>query len=502
MKQFLLSLLCIFAITIQAQYWQRAYDNNGNTDLMSKIIETANHHFVIAASSTVPAHYGYGFDGYVIATDFNGDTLWTKTIGSMNIGAQNDFLNDVIEDQDHNLVFTGITKQGLQENKLWFAKFQLNASGTQVSSITEKKYGASNSGGAKIIQNPDGTYFVVGYTTSMGTQQGGSDVWLVKLNNNGDTLWTRTYDFGHRDEGVGIIPFAAGNYLLIANLYTGQISTPVPYYTNDAAYFVVDANGNVLKTMIFDVDTINRFHSVKRTSDGGAIIIGVTSRYENHMGAGDVYIVKLNANADTVWTKTYGSYGKYDGGLDIMEANDGTYYACGFTQTQFVDSVDNWWLLRLNAFGDTMYTKCLIHKKDNDDPASILQASDGSIVVAGWINANSNPLQGLNMGNSDIYVAKLDTNFYSYIPSISNKLDINIYPNPANDYIYLHSIKPLNEAALKIYNMWGIKVIHINNINGNSFLFDTHNLPNGVYLIEVFDKSCKLSSKKITILKP
>jgi len=346
------------------------------------------------------------------------------------------------------------------------------------------------------MQNPDGTYFIIGYTTSMGTQQGGSDVWLVKLNNNGDTLWTKTYDFGHRDEGAGIIPFAAGNYLLIANLYTGQISTPVPYYTNDATYFVVDANGNVLKTMIFDVDTINRFHSVKRTSDGGAIMIGETSRYENHMGAGDVYIVKLNANADTVWTKTYGGYGKYDGGLDIMEANDGTYYACAFTQTQFIDSVDNWWLLRLNALGDTMYTKCLIHKKDNDDPASILQASDGSIVVAGWINANSNPLQGLNMGNSDIYVAKLDTTFYSYVPSILNDWHVNVYPNPANDYLHIYFEKQLQHADISIYNSMGELILQKNDVNENKCTFSIKALHSGIYFIRIVEqKEIKYTSK-------
>ena len=477
-------------ISAQSPHWQRAYDNHGNTDIMSKIIETANHHFVITASSTVPAHYGYGFDGYVFATDFNGDTLWTKTIGSMNIGAQNDFLNDVIEDQDHNLVFTGITKQGLQENKLWFVKFQLNASGTQVLNIIEKKYGASNSGGAKIMQNPDGTYFIIGYTTSMGTQQGGSDVWLVKLNNNGDTLWTKTYDFGHRDDGVGIFPFAAGNYLLIANLYTGQISTPVAYYTNDAAYFVVDANGNVLKTMIFDVDTINRFHSVKRTSDGGAIMIGETSRRENHMGAGDVYIVKLNANADTMWTKTYGGYGKYDGGLDIMEASDGTYYACGFTQTQFVDSVDNWWLLRLNALGDTMYTKCLIHKKDNDDPASILQASDGSIVVAGWINANSNPANGLNLDNSNIYVIKGDS--LGNAQGIENnihfpEIKIQVYPNPFSTLATLEIHDPTlshKKLYVTIYDVLGKPVFQTS--MENQKILPLHlPLPDGLYFLQI-----------------
>ena len=123
MKTFIILIFIFLSIFLQAQYWQRAYDKNNNTDLMSKIIETTNHHFIIAGSTTKPIDYGFGFDGYIISTNFNGDTLWTKTIGSIDIGAQNDFLNDVIEDQNKNLVFTGVAKQGLQEKKLWFEFF-------------------------------------------------------------------------------------------------------------------------------------------------------------------------------------------------------------------------------------------------------------------------------------------------------------------------------------------------------------------------------------------
>jgi hypothetical protein len=505
MRIAILTLLLAGVIPItkgQSQYWKKAYDRNGNTDMMSKIIETSNHHFIITGSTTIPANYAFGFDGYVIATDFNGDTLWTKTIGSMGWGAQNDFLNDVIEDQSKNLIFTGITKQGLQDKKLWFVKFQLNANGTQVLSVTEKKYGTTESGGAKIIQNPDGTYFIVGFTTSMGTQQGGSDVWLLKLNNNGDTIWTKTYDFGYRDEGTGIVPLSGGNFLLIANLYTGQISFPVPYYTSDAAYLLVDGNGNMIKSLTFNADTINRFTDIRPTNDGGAIIAGHTSRYENGLGASDVCVVKLNSNADTVWTKTYGGYGKYDGGLGVTQANDGTYYVTAFTQTQYVDSVDNWWLLRLNALGDTIYTKCLIHKKDNDDPASIIQASDGSFVIAGWINANSNPAQGLNMGNSDIYVIKGDSlGNVTKVENILQKPDIsiNIYPNPFSSQTVLRTDAPLHNATLTVVNCFGQTVKQIKNISGQTVTLFRDNLKSGLYFIRLTQDSKVITADKLVI---
>ncbi|MGB9591099.1 MAG: hypothetical protein ACPL1K_01125 [Candidatus Kryptoniota bacterium] len=58
----------------------------------------------------------------------------------------------------------------------------------------------------------------------------------------------------------------------------------------------------------------NKFHKVRPTNDGGAIIVGATSVIENFPSE-DIWLVKLDMNADTVWTKIIGSYNRYDGGF-------------------------------------------------------------------------------------------------------------------------------------------------------------------------------------------
>ncbi|MCX8081689.1 MAG: T9SS type A sorting domain-containing protein [Bacteroidia bacterium] len=508
MKNVLNFSLCVFYVMLKSQTWQKSFDfNNGNTDLCFKIIESSKQHYILCGASSVPSQFSYGFDGVVLALNQNGDTIWTKKLGSMSFGAQNDFLFDVIENNNNELILTGIRKQGTQKQQLWIVKIQLNQTGTQITNITEKQIGLLNKddGGAKIIQNPDGTYFIVGFTESMGSQQGGKDAWLLKLNSNLDTIWTKTYDFGYSDEGSYITPFQNG-YLILINSITGLINFPVPYYTSFANVLYVDNNGNIIKHKIFNTDTLNSFNKAKLTSDGGAILIGSTNKKDNNYGGRDIYIVKLNSNADTVWTKIYGGYGKYDGGTDIIQHTDGTYFVSSYSQSKYTQNVDNWWLLRLKNNGDTLYTKWVVTLPDNDDPSGMIFSSDGKLVVAGWINANSNPANGWNMGNSNIHVIKMDTSFnfvLSFdrdpIPKLSN-LNVNIYPNPFSEKTNIFISTPsYKNFCLKIYDVFGKELRKLDNVSHFPISLERNELESGVYYLEILNGNLIIGKFKFLI---
>jgi hypothetical protein len=91
-----------------------------------------------------------------------------------------------------------------------------------------------------------------------------------------------------------------------------------------STYIVIDAEGNILKTKTFKEGKKNKFIRLAPTLDGGAILVGATSKKERFPSE-DVWVVKLNKEAEVEWERTFGSYGRYDGGFDIFQSPDSGY---------------------------------------------------------------------------------------------------------------------------------------------------------------------------------
>ncbi|MGQ9853884.1 MAG: hypothetical protein ACUVTG_10845, partial [Candidatus Oleimicrobiaceae bacterium] len=383
--------------------FERQYGRPDRGELAWDIAEDADGSFAIVGT-TFAADCPFmlcDMNGYVVKINPQGDTAWTRVIGSN----WTDIITSVIVVGD-DYVMTGL--RNLFANwqsygtQVWFLKIDKNNLVT-----VDKTYGGlSADAGSEIVPTPGG-YFIVGSTGSFGARDGKKDVWLLRLYSTGDTLWTRTYDLGYEDMGTSIIPSHNGHYLITAVSCTGYCGGL--FQQGFAAYFVTDSVGNVLKTHLFERGQKHKLTKTKPTSDGGAILVGATSMVDNFPDE-DIWSVKIDANADTVWTKILTDVGTvYEGAWDVFEAENGGYYVAAYSQRyQTADmNFDNWWLLRLDAAGDTMWTRRLGGPK-NDDPYAMIPTSDGGLIMAGWRDANPNPLENLSVGNADFYVIKTD----------------------------------------------------------------------------------------------
>ena len=174
-----------------------------------------------------------------------------------------------------------------------------------------------------VQQTADGGYIVAGGTVSFGA--GDYDFYLVKTNSLGDPLWTRTYGGSSSDNAYSVQQTADGGYIVAGNTYSFGAGTP-----NLPNMYLVKTNsqGDTLWTRTYGGISYDAACSVQRTTDGGYMVAGRT--YSFGAGSADFYLVKTNSQGDTLWTRTYGR-SSADVAYSVQQTADGGYIVAGST---------------------------------------------------------------------------------------------------------------------------------------------------------------------------
>ncbi|MDH7515861.1 MAG: hypothetical protein QHI48_08315, partial [Bacteroidota bacterium] len=481
-----MSMLClglagfVCRVSAQAPTWEKRYGLPERTEFAFDAAERPDGGFVLCGfkiGSDI-----WDCDGWVAAIDRLGDTLWTRRIGTMGFGAGADLLTSLVVDGDGDCLITGSKYRYSTRRGLWLVKF--GADGTL---LQDRMYdGPDEDNGHIIAADGGGRYIVVGDTRSYGSQSGGKDVWLLLLDGNGDTIRTMTFDFGAEDMGTAVLPRPDGTYLVTAVCCTANCGGMLQ--EGFSVLFLADSVGNILSLEKFDVGPKNKLMSISASPDGGILLVGSTSRWDE-FPAEDVWLTKKDASFRDEWVRTYGMYGRYDGGIAAVPTADGGWFVAAYSQTFQSPGMnfDNWWLLRLDAKGDTLWTRWWGGPL-NDDRHSICATSDGGLLIAGWFDANSNPLYGLSIGNSDVYVVKAgpdgSVNGIPHVSMPSCRAKVYITPHPIREEAFLRCSEQTDGAEFLVRDALGREAARIACF-GDVAVFRKGSLPAGVYLLQL-----------------
>ncbi len=362
----------------QASWWKTYGDSLADNG--SSVRQTNDGGYIIAGST---ASFGAGVtDVYLIKTDAAGSEVWARAFGD----TMEDGGNAVLEAADSGYVIAGYTGSfGAGEHDVWLIR--TNAQGDTV--WTRTYGGTSGDAGNSVAPTGDGGYIITGYTWSYGA--GNADVYLVKINAAGDTAWTRTFGGTSDDEGYSVQQTVDGGYIVsgVTNSFGAGIADVYLVKTNAA--------GDTTWTRTYGGTSNDEGYSVQQTSDSGYIIAGYTSSF----GAGnqDVYLVKTNAAGDKLWTRTIGGSLR-DWGNCVRQIAGGGYMITGVTRS-FGAGARDLYLVKTNAAGDTAWTRTY-GGTDNDAGSAVQPTVDG-----GWIIVGSTASFGA--GNADVYLIKTDT---------------------------------------------------------------------------------------------
>jgi len=362
-----------------------------NDDGGHSLIQTSDGGYAIAGHTK---SFGVGdWDVYVVKLDATGNLQWTKTIGGKK--AEGSFLihapGDIIQTSDGGYVIAGSTYSfGTGSSDVYSDVYVIKLDANGNLQWTKTIGGKYRDLGHSIIQTSDGGYAIAGYTSSYGA--GWEDVYVVKLDATGNLQWTKTIGGENDDKGYSLIQTSDGGYVIAG--YTSSFGAG----ETDVYVVKLDAKGNLQWTKTIGGENDDKGYSLIQTSDGGYAIAGYTSSF----GAGrdDIYVVKLDAKGNLQWTKTIGR--EYnDWGNSLIQTFDGGYAIAG-TTTSFSAGFSDVYVVKLDANGNLQWTKTIGGPK-SEAGFSLIQTSDGGYAIAGKTTS-------FGAGEWDIYVVKLDKN--------------------------------------------------------------------------------------------
>lgn len=340
--------------------WCRTY--GGNTlDYAITIQQTTDEGYVTAGYTN--SFGAGGEDVFVIKTSANGSMCWSRTYG----GSEDDRGRSIQQTEDGGYILAGVTGYGFTGwGDVYLVK--IDSAGDI---LWSRSYGGSHLEEAySVRQTADRGYIVAGVTGSFGP--GGSGVYLTKTDSLGETLWSRTYGGGSYEFGYSVQQTRDGGYIV-----TGRTAS---FGAGDFDVYLIrtDSTGDTLWTRTYGGSGYDDGFFVEQTTDGGYIIVGETQSFG--AGDGDIYLVKTDSLGNAIWSRAYGGSGR-DWGSSVHETAYGGYILTGVTES-FGAGYEDVLVIKTQADGGVCWGRHY-GGSHNDLGRSLQQTTDGGYIVAG-----------------------------------------------------------------------------------------------------------------------
>lgn len=452
LKIMLWTMMLAGSFQLQAQGWEIYFGGN-NEDFGHAIIQTQDRGYAVAGFSESFGAYGNPSDGdmdvYVIRTDVDGKEIWSYVYddGFVEHGYS------IIETADKGFLVVGDIRQTqLSDQNVYLLK--IDAYGQKVWS---KQFGgAGNDFGYRIIPTANsGGYLIVGATNSSGNVE--NDVFLVKLDAQGDQVWAKAYGTSGNDFGRGVIEVSDG-YIATGSAYN------ILNGSTDLYLFKIDFNGNLVWQKFFgEPNDIDEGYNLLQTKDGNLAIVGYTG------SSSDVWLLKVNPAGEEIWSRTFGGiFG--DQGFDIVAAANGDLIITGVTEIDPTNS--DAFLARYDLEGNQMWFNTIGRGTHVDWAQSVAATDDGGFVVTGY---NSLFTTFIN----DVTITKTGGDGSVYTNHLTGKVF-----KDGGDCTYQQGEQGLNDWIVKAEKV-GKTFFGITNTNGGfDIILDT-----GIYVVSVLTKN-------------
>ncbi|MBP1165655.1 hypothetical protein JOE44_002539 [Chryseobacterium sp. PvR013] len=357
------TLCTILGVSAQEVVWQKDIKSS-TQDFLSQITTTIDQQYLITGSSiqsdkqqALGSKQNNGYDFHLVKLNQQGQEVWEKYFS----GSNHDYLSATVTTQDGGFLLAGTSYSGKGLDKkedskggsdIWLIR--INEFGDE---LWQKTLGSTSDEEARaVIQTTDLGFFVAGNVQSSSKGYGSKDVWITKLDKNGKELSQLILGGKGLDEVEKMIPTKDGGALL------GIYSRSTSVKTNNQQ------------------STTNTNIPSDRTATHN--LLSATSKQSDNFGEGDYWIVKLDKNGKVEWEKNFG--GKGDDHIRTLALTSTGFIIGGESRSERsgnktvgLEEGTDLWLIALNERGDEQWQKSYNFKnRDILMGMSVIQSQD------------------------------------------------------------------------------------------------------------------------------
>ncbi|MFK7979219.1 MAG: T9SS type A sorting domain-containing protein [Saprospiraceae bacterium] len=325
--------------------------------------------------------------------------------------------------------------------------------------------GTRDDKGYELVQDVEGNYIIVGQTSSIGN--GEDDVLLLKVNSKGEEIWQKAFGGPYNDRGFSLTEAKDGGYIL-----TGRTEL-IEDESADVYLVRTDTDGNLLWEQNFGGADIEVGESVIEASDGSIVIVGenqsdaIPNPNSPNNISSDVYFIKTNAFGEILIEKTFGNV-EEDKAFDVVETAEGNFALTGMTSAK-----RDLYLLMLDRNGAELWSKSYGGIFD-EVGRSIVTTADGGFAIGG--------VKEITPTTSQMYLVKTDSQgaleWDRLFGSLGSDFGRSIALTPDGGYVLAGEFD-INNAAdrtslIPLYDMYLVKTDEGGNIFNNTIQGTVH----------------------------
>lgn len=328
---------------------------------------------------------------------------------------------------------------------IWLS--QIDASGHLIKQFS---FGGSAIDAATSMIHVNGQIIVVGYSASsnghLTSNHGGFDAWVFCIDTNGTMLWQKNYGGTFGDLAYAITPCSNGGFLITGGSFSQDGDLSSNHGNEDVWVFKIDNTGNLLWSETIGGSNLDIAYAILEDNSGSIYVGGTTSSsdgdIQTNYGNYDWLLIKLSATGNLIYEKTYGG-SSYDA-VQCMTLNSNQELILGgYSRSGDHDLTSNYgstdcWLLKVSASGSILLTK-QFGGTMAENLFDVKQTLDGGYILIAGTTSNDIDVDS-NYGGEDAWLIKTDNQFRvewnSTYGGTNNDRPASVLENSAGEFYF------------------------------------------------------------------